>query len=168
VHGAAGLAGEIGHVPVFPGGEPCACGQHGCAEAYASAGAVARRYATAARTAPVPAEVVLARAADGDEVARVVLGEAVVALSRTILGVVLLADPELVVLGGGMSAARAALTDPVGEELRRALRWRTPPPVVVSHFGPEAGARGAALLAWTAADEVLVPPRPRSMNRPSS
>lgn len=42
--GTAGWAGEIGHIPVFPGGERCACGQVGCLETYASAASIARRY----------------------------------------------------------------------------------------------------------------------------
>jgi glucokinase len=154
VDGAAGLAGEIGHVPAFPGGEPCACGQHGCAEAYGSAASVSRRYARLSGGAAVPAEVVLARAADGDEHARTVLDDAVVALTRMVLGVVLLADPELIVLAGGMAGAGAALTEPLAEGLQQALLWRSAPPVVVSGLGGDAGARGAALLAWTAADEA--------------
>ncbi|GII87125.1 hypothetical protein Ssi03_51150 [Sphaerisporangium siamense] len=43
--GSSGWGGEIGHIPVFPGGERCACGQTGCLETYASAASVARRYA---------------------------------------------------------------------------------------------------------------------------
>src|SRR5581483_9082752 len=43
--GATGRAGEIGHCPVRPDGDLCACGQRGCLEAYASAAAIARRYA---------------------------------------------------------------------------------------------------------------------------
>ncbi|GII65068.1 hypothetical protein Skr01_51530 [Sphaerisporangium krabiense] len=43
--GSSGWGGEIGHIPVFPGGERCACGQIGCLETYASAASVARRYA---------------------------------------------------------------------------------------------------------------------------
>jgi len=50
--GTTGGTGEIGHIVVRPGGEPCACGQHGCLEAYASASAISRRYA---REAVVPA-----------------------------------------------------------------------------------------------------------------
>ena len=42
--GTAGWGGEIGHIPVFPNGETCACGQIGCLETYASASAVGRRY----------------------------------------------------------------------------------------------------------------------------
>jgi glucokinase len=157
VHGAVGLAGEIGHVPVFPGGEPCACGQRGCAEAYASAASVARRYAAVTTGLPVPAEVVLARAGTGDRSAQAVFDEAVVALGRMILGVVLLADPEAIVLGGGMAAAGAVLTEPLTDVLRRALSWRLPPPVLVSALGGDGGARGAALLAWTAAEPVPSP-----------
>ena len=41
--GATGRAGELGHIPVFPEGEWCACGQRGCTETYASAAAVSRR-----------------------------------------------------------------------------------------------------------------------------
>jgi glucokinase len=43
--GSTGWGGEIGHIPVFPNGERCACGQLGCLETYASAASVARRYA---------------------------------------------------------------------------------------------------------------------------
>lgn len=157
VHGAAGLAGEIGHVPAFPDGEPCACGQRGCAEAYASAASVSRRYARAAGGAAVPAEGVLARAAAGDAQARAVVDDAVVALTRMVLGVVLLADPEVILLGGGMAAAGTALTDPLGEGLQRALLWRPAPPVLASRFGSEAGARGAALIGWTAVGAASFP-----------
>ena len=41
---AAFSAGEVGHSPVFPGGEPCRCGSRGCLEVYASAKGIARRY----------------------------------------------------------------------------------------------------------------------------
>ena len=44
VAGARGMAGELGHAPVYAGGEPCSCGQIGCLETYASAAAIARRY----------------------------------------------------------------------------------------------------------------------------
>ncbi|MGC5011804.1 ROK family protein [Streptosporangium sp. DT93] len=50
--GTAGWAGEIGHIPVLPEGERCACGQIGCLETYASASAVARRYSARLAGAP--------------------------------------------------------------------------------------------------------------------
>jgi len=148
VDGAAGLVGEIDHVPVFPEGESCACGQRGCAETYASAASVSRRYAARDGGVFVPAEVVMARAAGGDGPARAVLDDAVTALARMVLGAVLLADPELLVLRGGMAAAGDALTRPFSDRLQAALLWRAAPAVAVARFGGDAGARGAALLAW--------------------
>jgi glucokinase len=47
VPGALGLAGEFGHLPVWPDGEDCPCGQRGCLELYASAAAIGRRYQAA-------------------------------------------------------------------------------------------------------------------------
>lgn len=152
VDGAAGLAGEIGHVPVYPMGDLCMCGQRGCAEAYASGAAVSRRYAASTGLPAVPAEEVIARAASGDEAAEAILDEAIVGLTRAVLGCVLLADPCLIVLAGGMAGAGTALTEPLAQGLQRSLLWRSPPPVVISALGSEAGTRGAALLAWTAWD----------------
>ena len=49
VAGAIRLPGELGHIPVWPGGELCSCGQRGCLERYASAAAITRRYARGRR-----------------------------------------------------------------------------------------------------------------------
>lgn len=147
--GAAGLAGEVGHMPVYPDGEACTCGQRGCAEAYASGAAVARRYAAQTGAPPVAAEEVIARAGRGDEVAGRVLDEALVGLARVVLGCVLMTDPGIVVLAGGMAQAGVTLTGPLTLALERSMVWRSPPPVVISAFGPDAGSRGAVLLAWT-------------------
>ncbi|WP_279339067.1 ROK family protein [Sphaerisporangium perillae] len=64
--GSSGWGGEIGHIPVFPGGERCACGQIGCLETYASAASVARRYTERlSRAASVGAPAAPARAPMG-------------------------------------------------------------------------------------------------------
>ena len=152
VAGSGGQAGESGHVPVYPDGELCACGQRGCAEAYASAAAVARRYAVRTGDPVVGADEVFTRASNGDPAARAVLAEADVALTRMVLGCVLLADPAVIVLSGGMSGAGAAVTDPLSLGLRRSMSWREPPPVVVSTFGADAGLHGALLLAWSGSE----------------
>ena len=64
--GATGRAGELGHLPVFPEGEWCACGQRGCTETYASASALSRRYSAASGISDVPAKDVISRATAGD------------------------------------------------------------------------------------------------------
>ena len=57
------VPGELGHIPVWPGGEQCSCGQRGCLERYASAAAIARRYAQAGGEPGLSAVEVLARRA---------------------------------------------------------------------------------------------------------
>ena len=90
---------------VHPDGEPCGCGQRGCLEAYSSAAAIARRYA--ARTGFVddrragrrPARV---RTRTRDAVWR----DAVDALALALAHDVLVNDPAVIVLGGGLAAGR--------------------------------------------------------------
>ena len=59
----------------------------------------------------------------------------------------MLGDPELIVLGGGLSGAGDALLVPVREALAAALTWRPAPRLALSPLGASAGRRGAALLA---------------------
>jgi len=144
--GATGTAGELGHVPIYPDGEPCRCGQRGCLEAYASAAAIARRYAAAGGDPDADARAIAARR-DTDRVAAQVWQQAAEALGLALATATLLLDPALIVLGGGLSLAGDALLDPVRIELRDRLAWRSPPPVRVSELAAEAGLHGAALLA---------------------
>ncbi|MCW2640210.1 MAG: hypothetical protein JWP76_2516 [Dactylosporangium sp.] len=152
VSGADGMAGELGHLPVIPEGETCACGLRGCVETYASAASLARRYAAGAGTPPLPAEDVIAQAGRGDVIAQRVFGEAVVALGRALVGYIFVMDPSLIVIGGGMAAAGSALTGPLEAEMERSMVWRQAPPVVTSELKGDAGRRGAALVAWSALD----------------
>ncbi len=144
--GAIGIPGELGHIPVWPGGEQCSCGKRGCLERYASAAAIARRYADAGGVPGISAEEVLARA-DDDQIARRVWAEAVEALALAFTTCTMLLDPALIVIGGGLSAAGDALLEPVREELAKLVPWREPPPVRLSPLGARAGLLGAAILA---------------------
>jgi glucokinase len=150
VPGAGNLAGEIGHLPVVPDGEPCACGQRGCLESYASGSAIARRY-SARSGRPATAAEVLCLAARGDPVAGAVFDEALDALARALTGCILLLDPELIVLGGGLSSAGDALLRPLAERIAAGLAWRDPVPLRTAHFGDRSGRIGAALIGWQAA-----------------
>jgi len=148
--GAGGMAGELGHVRVVTGGEPCACGQHGCLEVYASAAGIARRYADATGISGRPAldaAAVVDRVA-GDPVAAMVWGQALDALCDALATAVQLLDPAMVVLGGGLATAGTALLDPVRAGLRARLRWRPAPEIRLAVLGADAGRAGAALLAW--------------------
>jgi glucokinase len=157
VAGATGRAGELGHLPVFPEGEWCACGQRGCTETYASAAGLSRRYSAASGASDVPAEAVISRAAAGDPLANEIFNEAVTALGRALVHYVLLMDPELVLIGGGMAASGAALVAPLTREVQAGLAWRPAPTISIGKFAADAGLQGAGLLAWRATGKEPIP-----------
>jgi len=144
--GATGGAGEIGHIPVHPEGETCVCGQIGCLEAYASASAIARRYATRAGSALTAEQIVGRLGADAH--ADAVWAEAVEALALACATDTMLNDPATIVIGGGLADAGDALLVPLRAELARRLVWRSAPPVMPARLGARAGRIGAARLAW--------------------
>ncbi|MGW5160031.1 ROK family protein [Nonomuraea wenchangensis] len=146
--GSSGWAGEIGHTPVFPDGEQCACGQFGCLETYASAASVGRRYSQRAGLEGVRAEQVVT---SDDPIAIEVWDEAVEALSLALATYTLLLDPSAIVLGGGLAEAGPALFDPVRTRLVKRLAFRDAPPLIPAALGVDAGMLGAALLGWRAA-----------------
>jgi glucokinase len=152
--GATGMAGELGHLPVFPDGEWCACGQRGCTETYASGAALSRRYSAVSGISGVPAGDVISRAGAGDDPAQRILSAAVTALGRALVAYVLIMDPEMIIIGGGLAAAGAALLDPLTREVQGGLVWRSAPTISGGRFGADAGRRGAALLAWRMLNEI--------------
>ncbi|WP_371515524.1 ROK family protein [Kitasatospora sp. NBC_01300] len=148
--GAHHRAGEIGHLVVRPGGEACACGARGCAETYASAAAVARRY-TEATGRPALAPEVARLAAEGDGAAGAVWQEAVDALADALLTAVLVLDPPLVVLGGGLAESGDLLLAPLAAALAARARIQVAPRLVPAALGDRAGCLGAGLRALDAA-----------------
>jgi glucokinase len=146
VRGALGVAGELGHVPVWPGGEPCPCGQRGCLERYASAGAISRRYAQVGGSPGVSAETIALRRST-DPAAQRVWHDAAEALAIALVTCTMLLDPALIVISGGLSAAGEALRAPVQAELDERITWRVAPQLRVSSLGGRAGLTGAAILA---------------------
>lgn len=149
ITGALGAGGEVGHIPVVPGGEVCPCGQRGCLEVYASGGGVARRYAARGGAALSSREIV--GRLGSDPLADEVWGDAVRVLSQGLAILTLLLDPRVIVIGGGFAQAGETLLTPVRHGLAGLLAWRESPQVVQSLLGNEAGRTGAAILAFRAA-----------------
>jgi glucokinase len=147
VRGAGGIAGELGHIPIWPQGEACPCGQRGCLERYASASSIARRYVELGGGHGALAHEVAARRTS-DPAAGQAWHEATEALAIAFATCTMLLDPEMIVLAGGLSAAGDALLVPVEAELAARVTWREPPPVRLSPLGGRAGLVGAAVLGW--------------------
>jgi len=162
--GSSGWAGELGHMPVVPGGQPCSCGRLGCLETVASAaamGAAGRRAVELGRSPAmariaaeqggrVDARVVIRAAREGDEAARTILNEAGHYLGLASAALISVLNPELIVVGGGGSYAGEFVLEP----MRRTIaRCAMPQParlvrVVQAALGNDAGLIGAASLVW--------------------
>lgn len=125
-HGSAGNGGEFGHVMVQRGGRLCSCGRRGCVEAYASGSSIAERAREAlaggssvlTRLPEVTAADVAEAAAAGDPLARQVWDETTDALGCAVTDLVNVFEPDLVVLGGGVTRSGSMLLDPVREQVR--------------------------------------------------
>jgi len=151
-HSGHGYAGEIGHLVVDPDGPPCGCGARGCLESIASAAAIASHYAS--RTGEwIEAAVVSERVVAGDPDACAVWQEAIDALAGALAAYANALAPELVVVGGGLASAGDTLLVPLAEQVDRRLPLQRGPRLVAAQLGDQAGALGAALLAWRAVEE---------------
>jgi fructokinase len=151
VTGANAIAGEWGHIPL-PGrsdadGPPrrCWCGRPDCIETFLSGPAFERDYAAAAG-ATAPADEIARRAERGDATARAALARYEERLARALAMVMNLLDPDIIVLGGGVSNIAALRRDvpklwgpPVFSD-RIATRLET------ATHGDSSGVRGAARL----------------------
>ncbi len=152
--GAAGAAGELGHVSIDPDGPPCLCGNRGCATTFIGTPALLRRTRDrlqAGQDSALTAESVtldrlIDAALEADPVAVAVLEEAAEHLGTVLAGLLNLMNPRAVILGGTLTRAGSRLLDPV----RRAVETRTlidsvtNAQIELSDLGAENVALGAA------------------------
>ncbi len=115
-------AGEVGHITIRAGGDPCSCGNTGCVESFAAGPAIARTYRRAQATHARPddaitAEVVVERARQGEAMALAVLEDAGEALGTAVATLAMILDVELYVIGSSVAKAGDLLLEPA----RRAL-----------------------------------------------
>ena len=162
-NGAHGIGGELGHVILDLDGVPCTCGNHGCLERYCSATALIRMAREAVADYPdslmlsslgndltrIEAKTVFSCARKGDALARKVLQHYITCLAQAIAGVVNLLDPEIIVLGGGVSKAGSDLIDPLVKQFPRYVIYRDQPlpEIRLAILGSRAGILGAAMLS---------------------
>ncbi len=147
LRGARGYAGELGHVPVYPDGPPCACGARGCLEQYAGEAAVLRAAGLREPSGDRVAELARRAARDEPPVLRA-LDRAGAALGTALAGAVNLVDPAAVVLGGAYAELGRWLLPGMRRELaaRVAVRPWDPVALTVSRLGRDGPVRGAAMV----------------------
>ncbi|WP_439936372.1 ROK family protein [Nocardia sp. N13] len=162
LRGANGMAGEFGHMQVVPDGQACECGKKGCWEQYSSGNALVRNARALMAEQPsvldemsggsperVTGPMVTSAAEEGDLVARAAFATVGEWLGVGVANLVAALDPEVVVIGGGVSAAGDKLLDRARSALQRNLvgaAHRAVPSLVAAQLGPQAGMIGAALL----------------------
>lgn len=160
--GAHGAGSELGHLVIEVDGVPCTCGKRGCAERYCSATAIIRMAREACADAPnclimrkvegdmdkINAKVVFDAAKEGDSVALQVFNRFVKYLTIAINNVISFIDPDMIILGGGVSRAGDFLLDAVKAALPEYLFYPTlkQPELRIASLGNDAGIIGAALL----------------------
>jgi glucokinase len=158
--GAAGNAGELGHLTIDRLGRACACGRRGCLEAYASGTNIAVRAREALAESDRPSSLrdlpkltardVAEAAAAGDPLASAVWDETTAILGSAVATILDVFNPELVVLGGGVTRAGDQLLRPVREAgLAAALGpARRAADVVLAQLGDQVGVVAAAAIAF--------------------
>ena len=161
--GAAGGAGEIGHMTVDEKGPPCECGNTGCLEMFASGKAIAReaiRHISDGEKSSlvemadgqienITAENVVAAARDGDSLANEVLSRSSHYLGVGMVNIVNIFNPEMIIIGGGLAEIGELLLEPAKEIVKKRAFGISAQSVkiVTTGLGNEAGVYGAAVYA---------------------
>lgn len=151
-HGARSVAGHAGHLPVpAAAGKSCTCNGSGHAEAVASGPALLAEYRRRSGADVGGLSAVSALAERGDPVAAAVLHDGAVALGQAVGGLVNVLDPDVVLLGGGVSNCGDAWWRPLRSTVAAEV---LPPlasvPLTAAALGGDAAMIGAARLGWEA------------------
>ena len=169
--GANGMAGELGHMTIDRNGPRCKCGNVGCLEALASGTAIAERARgrlengepslmldiLSGDPSQISSETVFAAAVGGDSMARDILDDVARALGAGLVNVLHIFNPDVIVVGGGVSNHWKYLRPMVRSYIDahamshvRKLGFR----LSVSSLGDNIGLLGAAALVWSEAREL--------------
>ncbi len=160
--GSHGVATEIGHMITVVDGEPCTCGNKGCFERYASATALIREGRRMCEAKPdsalakavggdlsaINAKHVIDLAKAGDPDCAAIFDRYVEHLAIGLVNIINLYDPEVIVLGGGVSHAGQFLLDAVRAKLPSLVFYKGMPyaRVELAKLTNDAGIIGAAML----------------------
>lgn len=159
--GARGTAGEVGHLSVDPRGRVCGCGQRGCVETFCGGGALARAWG---RPGAHPVRDILDAAEAGDPDALALRADLFFGAAAAVRILVLSADVDTVIFGGGITALGDRLADGIRAQLREDAA--SSPFMQSLHLdariellaaGSPAAAFGAALVGASIPEKEIVP-----------
>ena len=146
IRGANGTAGEIGHTTVMPHGPLCGCGQLGCWEALASGKAIAKE-ASFSYGQTLTTQEIFERAKAGERKAVMVVDNAAYFTGIGLCNLQKIFDPDVFVIGGGLSQVGAFYLDKVQSYADRFNQGFPRVNVKVVELGTDAGVIGAAAVA---------------------
>lgn len=123
--GTKGFAGEIGHIPVNVDGEDCSCGNKGCIEHYGSTSALVRNVKEAVisgeikgiEAGKVDGRLIFKEVAAGNDTVKKYVDEWISYISAALVGLVHIFNPEMIILGGGVSRQKELFVDKVREKV---------------------------------------------------
>jgi len=122
--GTRGIAGELGHFTLYQDGIPCPCGKKGCYESYAATTALVRRAQEATGESGLNGRIIFERAKAGDKMMLSVLDGWLNDVASGITGLVHIFNPQMILIGGGVSAQEELLIRPLREKVLSTLMPR--------------------------------------------
>lgn len=143
--GLQSIAGEWGHTSIDPNGPECYCGSRGCVETYISGSGLERRHAEASGRS-LAAEAIVAGWRAGDRACRATMDAFFAWFGRAMANLIDVLDPDVVVLGGGLSNIDELYTRGIEAVARRVFSDALETPIVRNELGDSAGVVGAALI----------------------
>lgn len=151
--GTKGFAGEIGHIPVNVDGEDCSCGNKGCIEHYGSTSALVRNVKEAVilgeikgiEVNKVDGRLIFEEVAAGNDTVKKYVDEWISYISATLVGLVHIFNPEMIILGGGVSRQKELFVDKVKEKVLKSVmpNFAIGLSVEAAELGNDAGIIGA-------------------------
>ncbi|MFV0503804.1 MAG: ROK family protein [Lachnospirales bacterium] len=161
INGSYSCGGELGHMVISVNGKPCSCGKKGCWEAYSSTtglinmakdAAIANNDSDIYKNVGGNLDNITGRSFfdalnGGDAVAKDVFDEYLVYLSEGLANVINMLEPEVIVIGGGISAQGDVILKPLNEKVnQRVFGGKANTILKIAELGNDAGIIGAALL----------------------
>lgn len=144
IEGSKGFAGEIGHFVTHAGGRECACGGRGCFEKYAATSALVKEGAEL-RSSWYTGRHIFEYANAGDEEALSLVDSWTDEVAYGIAGLIHIFNPEVVLIGGGVSAQEELVIRPIREKVNELIMEDFTDGLIVrrAKLGNDAGMVGA-------------------------